>query len=129
MHAFNSQSFEQNIAQFECRLINRVMRHANNNQTLAAQLMGISRRTLFSRLEIMSTHQHLSPVIRPRRNGIHPSMITIHPFDLWQWVDCYEKKLIQHSLELNHGNITQTAKMLGIPRSKLRDKKRKLKII
>jgi transcriptional regulator with PAS, ATPase and Fis domain len=128
MNSLNLQSFEHITSQFELRIIKRILRHTHNNQTLAAYVMGISRRTLFSRLAILSEHQLPLQMTKPRRNGINHSMIDIRAFNLWQLRDRYEKKLIQHALELNHGNITHTAKILGLPRSTLCAKKRKLEI-
>lgn len=58
-------SLVQEMRKFEIRIINRVLRHTHNNQTLAADLMSMSRRTLVYRLnelpEIVIPHPDNEP--------------------------------------------------------------------
>ena len=38
---------------------------------------------------------------------------------------CFEKRVLEHALALNQGNMTKTAKMLGVSRSTLYEKCRR----
>lgn len=130
MNFSDSLPLEQAVRQFEFRVISRVLRHTCNNQTLAAKLMGISRRTLLYRLaELTSQNKPVSGEgSHPRRYSTTLPSIEMRPFDYWQLVERYEKKRISLALELNRGRVGKTAEQLNINRRTLAWKISKLGI-
>lgn len=121
MNFSDSLSLEQAVRQFEFRVISRVLRHTCNNQTLAARLMGISRRTLLYRLPELMTHTKPVPnegSHRRRYRTTQPS-INMRPFNYWQLLEQYEKKQISLALQLNRGQVGKTAEHLSVNRRTL----------
>lgn len=131
MNFSDSLSLDELVKRFEFRVIARVLRHTRNNQSIAADLMGMSRRTLLYRLaDQLQEEQQYVPVHEPntRRYTRSNPVITIRPFDYWQLVERYERKVITRALQLHAGRITPTAQFLNVKRRTLAWKITKLDI-
>lgn len=182
MKVRGSFSLIQEMRQFEIKIISRVLRHTHNNQTLAAELMSMSRRTLIYRLaelpeiiiphpdhepaflslkerlalyeleqvrnELNYTHNNLelaamrlqisvrklnTILVRSDQSPVSQSKIaftsaSLRKFIFWQWMDRYEKKLIDQAITLCGNDKKQAAIMMGLPRRTLYWKMKKLGI-
>jgi transcriptional regulator with PAS, ATPase and Fis domain len=103
----HSYSLIQEMRKFEIKVISRVLRHTHHNQSQAASLMSISRRTLVYRLAEL-------PEIVTQASDNGSSII-----NLKQRVDRYELEQVRHELSETHNNPELAAFRLGITVRKL----------
>jgi transcriptional regulator with PAS, ATPase and Fis domain len=95
-------SLVQEMRTFEIRIINRVLRHTHNNQTLAAELMAMSRRTLVYRLN------ELPEIVIPHPDN-EPAFLSLE-----ERLERFELEQVQNELNYTQNNRELAAMRLRI---------------
>lgn len=107
MKFHHSFSLVQEMRKFEIKVISRVLRHTRHNQSMAAGLMSISRRTLVYRLA------ELPEIVSPTPDGV------TEVFTLKERLALYELEQVRHELVTTQNDQELAAFRLGITVRKL----------
>jgi DNA-binding NtrC family response regulator len=111
---------------FEATVIEDALARTNGNQSLAAELLGMPRRTLVHKLKTHEIERHPDAARRPKARGstilLDP---TGQPLDFRTQVERFEESLIQKAIDACGGNLTKAARRLGITERALQAKVKK----